>query len=316
MDAPLRLSVIVCTWNRAKLLAGALASIDRSDLPPSLAWEVIVVDNNSSDETKAVCDDFARRNPQRYRYLFEKRQGKSFALNTGIAAARGEILAFTDDDVTVDGQWLSEILKIFESFPCIGVGGKIVERWTQDKPNWLSFEGRYKLMSVTGGYDRGDQPHPLTSAPFGANFSLRREAFQKYGDFRTDLGLAGTTRIGAEDTEFGWRMLRAGETLIYAPKAIVFHPVAPEKINKRYFMEWYYALGKAKARIERVPPGSVRYFGIPRYLLRACIPDLLLWLTSVTERRRFFYRLQFLNAWGRLMEEKRLWQSDQQVSSR
>src|ERR1700722_16738649 len=99
-------SVIICTYNRCKSLATALESVAASKLPDSMDWEVLVIDNNSSDKTSEVAQGFCQRFPNRFRYFFEPRQGKSFALNTGIQAARGEVLAFTDDDVIVEPTWL------------------------------------------------------------------------------------------------------------------------------------------------------------------------------------------------------------------
>ena len=104
VEAP-KISVLVCTYNRCQNLGGAIESIAAQSLPPSLQWEIVVVDNNSSDQTRQVVEDFGRRCPGHFRYLFEPRQGKSHALNTGIKEARGDIIAFIDDDVTVEPMW-------------------------------------------------------------------------------------------------------------------------------------------------------------------------------------------------------------------
>src|SRR5580658_10275907 len=119
----MKLSVIICTWNRAVLLRETLNSLGKTELPQDIDWEILIVDNNSTDETSEVCQEFVGQNPSRYRYIIEKRQGKSFALNTGIENARGKILSFTDDDVTVDAVWLAETIRMFESTPCAGVSG-------------------------------------------------------------------------------------------------------------------------------------------------------------------------------------------------
>src|SRR5438445_13640762 len=118
------LSVILCTWNRAGNLAEALASIDACVVDPEIQWEVLVVDNNSTDETRAISESFIQKNPRRFRYLFERRQGKSFALNSGIEKAEGKIIAFTDDDLTVDANWITEIIELFRTQNCAGIGGK------------------------------------------------------------------------------------------------------------------------------------------------------------------------------------------------
>ena len=145
-DYAMQLSVIICTWNRAELLREALNSLGKTELPQGIDWEVLIVDNNSTDETSEVCKEFVGQNPSRYRYIIEKRQGKSFALNTGIENAKGKILSFTDDDVTVDSVWLAETIRMFESTPCAGVSGKIVPVWNSPKPAWLTTDGPYRLL--------------------------------------------------------------------------------------------------------------------------------------------------------------------------
>src|SRR5713226_1139241 len=107
------LTVIICTWNRAKSLAVVLNSLEASQVPEGLTWEVLIVDNNSKDETRAVCESFIAKNPRRFRYLFHVTQGKTNALNAGIREAYSEILALTDDDLTVDPHWVAEIHKAF-----------------------------------------------------------------------------------------------------------------------------------------------------------------------------------------------------------
>ena len=143
------LSVIICTWNRAEYLRQALASLQECRLPAGVEWEVVIVDNNSTDETSAVCQQFLRQDPQRYRCIVEKRQGKSFALNTGVENATGRILAFTDDDVIVDPSWLAETLRVFETHQCVGAGGKVVPLWNSHKPSWCISEGS---LPTSAGY--------------------------------------------------------------------------------------------------------------------------------------------------------------------
>jgi len=303
----MRLSVIICTWNRAELLYETLNSLEKSELPHDTEWEVIIVDNNSTDETAAVCQQFLRENPRRYRYIVEKRQGKSFALNAGIQDARGRILSFTDDDVIIDPAWLAETIRMFESSPCIGIAGKIVPLWNSKKPAWLTSEGPYKLLPAIVSYDLGEYPCEIKAPALGANLSIRKEAFEKYGLFRTDLGPTEGSEIRGEDNELCWRLLHAGERLMYAPKAIVFHPVDIRRIDKRYFQAWYDGMGQSQPRIERAPESAVRYFGFPRYMFRWYLRDLVLWVTSLTPKRRFYYKLQFCATKGQMKEERRLW---------
>jgi glucosyl-dolichyl phosphate glucuronosyltransferase len=307
----MELSVIICTWNRAESLRRTLRSLQGCHLPAGRNWEVVIVDNNSTDETGVVCREFLAQEPERYRYIVEKRQGKSFALNAGIQSAAGGILAFTDDDVVIDPAWLVETLRAFETQNCTGVGGKIIPLWESNKPSWFISEGPYKLLPAIVSYSLGEDGCEIRAPALGANLSIRKEAFTKYGMFRTDLGPTTGSEIRGEDNELCWRLLRAGERLWYAPKAIVFHPVEERRIDKRYFKAWYYGMGQSRPRIERPPEGATRYFGFPRYMLRWYFRDLFLWLTSVTPKRRFYYKLQFSATTGQLTEERRIWRRQQ-----
>lgn len=105
----MNITVILCTYNRCESLAKALESAAALRLPESVEWEVLVVDNNSTDQTREVVEAFCRRHTGRFRYLFERQQGKSYALNAGIREAGGNVLAFTDEDVTVEPPWLKNL---------------------------------------------------------------------------------------------------------------------------------------------------------------------------------------------------------------
>src|SRR5262245_27749696 len=118
------ISVIVCTFNRATRLALALRALARVSVPDGLAWELIIVDNNSTDETARIVREFAALSGLRVRYLFETRQGLSFARNTGIASAEGRIIALTDDDVLVEPNWIASIHQAFAEHEVACVGGK------------------------------------------------------------------------------------------------------------------------------------------------------------------------------------------------
>src|ERR1700690_361651 len=106
---PMDLSVVICTYNRSESLANTLRSLSVQLLPDTLQWEVLVLDNNSRDKTRAVVEEFCREFPGRFRYVLEARQGKSHALNSGIREACGDIVAFTDDDVLLEPSWLHNL---------------------------------------------------------------------------------------------------------------------------------------------------------------------------------------------------------------
>jgi GT2 family glycosyltransferase len=234
-------------------------------------------------------------------YIFEPRQGKSHALNAALRQARGQILVFTDDDVVVDKNWLVRVKDAFEHYDCIGVGGKIVPIWDCPRPPWLVLEGPYKLNAAIVNFDLGDAAQRITmkTLPFGANLALRRTAFEKYGVFRTDLGPQPQSLMVGEETEFCRRLLRSGENLMYIPDAIIYHPVEVIRTRKAYFQRWYFDFGRGVIREWGVPETAVRYFGVPRYLLRSLAEEVLHWLFTFNPQRRFYYKLQ---VWQRLGE--------------
>jgi glucosyl-dolichyl phosphate glucuronosyltransferase len=304
----MNISVIVCTYNRSVSLAKALESLAASNLAPTLEWEILVVDNNSKDRTREVVDGFSRMHPERFRYLFESAQGKSHALNTAIRESRGEVLVFVDDDVTVEPNWLNNLTSIFGNAEWAGAGGKILPPPDFSPPRWLALDGPYNMGGVLcAQFDLGNLPGELKEPPYGTNMAFRREVFEKYGTFRTDLGPRPGSELRNEDTEFGRRVLAGGGKLYYAPSAIVYHSIAPERTRKGFFLAWWFAYGRAFKREEGLP--TTRVFGIPRYyftppsiLLRTLLPQLARWLCATDPHERF--RLQ-CTAWltaGTLVE--------------
>jgi glycosyltransferase involved in cell wall biosynthesis len=313
MKSPI-ISIILCTYNRAELLERSLASLAQQALPRDSGLEILVIDNNSSDHTARVVEGFMARHSEWFRYFSEKRQGKSFALNTGIQKARGEILAFTDDDVTFDPNWLLELVKPFERTDCLGVGGKVVPVWTVEKPDWLQLEGPYRLMSAIVRYDYGNEVRILKAPLFGANMAFRRSAFQKFGLFRTDLGPKAGSEIRGEDTEFSRRLINAGETLIYAPQSVVYHPVEKHRTEKGFFLAWYYDYGRASIRKKGIPPDTVCYFGVPRYYLLRSLPlSVLKWALTPFPTRRFYYKLNTYLTLGGITESFGVWRQGRKI---
>jgi glycosyltransferase involved in cell wall biosynthesis len=287
---PPRVSVVICTYNRVSGLGTVLDDLAGQRGIGELAWEVLVVDNNSSDGTRAEVERWIDRGTLPLRYLFEGVQGKSHALNRGIAEARGSILVFTDDDVRILPEWLVEILRPFEDPACMGVAGAVEPDWPARPPRWVSAEPPYRMMAAIVQYS---QPAAGTTRvpPIGANAAWRREVFERHGGFRSELGPAGAGSPLGEDTELGLRMIAAGEEVRFAPAARIRHPVAEERLTRRYFLAWYYDSG----RFEPFRPGRpqvVMVGGVPRYLYRELLSVGLKWVTAIDPRRRFFYKLR------------------------
>lgn len=290
------ITVILCKYNRCKALANALGSIAASALPELVEWEVLVVDNSSSDQTRAVVEDFCRRHPRRFRYLFEPRQGKSYALNAAIREAKGSVLAFIDDDVTVEPTWLQNLTKVLYDAEWAGAGGRTLPDRIFSSPRWLAHEGRSALAPLAI-FDRGPHAGELTEAPWGNNMAYRKQMFEKYGGFRVDLGprpgSLGSQK--SEDSEFGCRLLAAGERLRYEPSAVVYHAVPEIRVQKKYFLAWWFDKARADVRAFGTPK-EIKWHvaGIPFYLFRRLVVWTLRWMGSVIPSHRFSNKL---NVW-------------------
>ena len=290
----MKISVILCTYNRSASLGKALESVAASTLPSSIDWEVLVIDNNSRDQTREVVKSFCDRYPHRFRYAFEPQPGKSNALNRGIREARGSVLAFTDDDVTVEPTWLQNLTAGLDSGEWSGAGGRVRPARSFEAPHWLPLEGPHNMGGILAIFDLGETPRQLDRPPIGNNMAFRKEMFEKYGCFRSDLGPRPGSEIRDEDTELGRRLLAAGERLRYEPSAVIYHDVPEKRLEKRYFLTYWFDTGRTMIRtIERRPD----IMGIPRLHLSLVKHALVLfpahaikWLLNSSPRDRFYWK--------------------------
>ncbi len=299
----MNLSVVICTFDRSESLAKALASLSAQLLPDSVEWEVLVVDNNSRDKTREVAEDFCRQCPGRFRYVFEPRQGKSYALNRGIREARGDIVAFTDDDVTLEPVWLHNLTAGLYSGEWAGAGGRTLPEPGFVPPGWLALEKRYALAPLAI-FDLGSQAHELKESPFGNNMAFRKTVLEKYCGFRADLGpRAGSSRPQkSEDSEFGTRLLLAGERFRYEPAAIVYHCVPQERIEKEYFLKWWFDKARSDIQAFGIPDPKWCVAGIPARLFRRLAVWTLRWMAAVESSRRFDCKLKVWTLIGQIRE--------------
>lgn len=297
------ISVVLGTYNRATSLNLTLQSCRSLLCPASLAWELLVVDNNSTDATREVVESFAATAVFPVRYIFEKRQGRSAALNAGIAEAQGDIIVFTDDDVLLHCDWLANLKRTFDDNDCASVAGRVVPQWNHPKPDWLVMEDQYAVTR----FDVGDEFKEIRIPPLGANSAFRKEVFGKYGLFRLDLGVRGSEHtITCDDTEFGERLIRAGEKIVYCPTAIVYHPVNPNRTTKKYFLSWYYYNGVSLTRTEGLPNEGIFWFGVPRWFFRELLINFAKWMITLPGNRRFYRKLRTYRSVGNIVESYRL----------
>jgi GT2 family glycosyltransferase len=267
-----------------------------------------VVDNNSNDQTHEVVEDFSCRHPGRFRYLFEPKPGKSHALNAGIREAHGDILAFIDDDVIVERNWLRNLTAALDGNAWAGAGGRILPEKTFSHPPWLPLDGPNNMAGILALFDLGAEPVELDQAPFGTNMAFRKEMFEKHGGFRVDLGPRPGSELRNEDTEFGRRLLTAGERLRYEPSAVVYHGVPEYRLTREYFLRFCFDLGRAAIRETGKRPDI---WGISRHFLTSLkIATLLLgrtvrWMWSCWNPQLRFYRKAM--AWGTVGQIVEVW---------
>jgi glycosyltransferase involved in cell wall biosynthesis len=298
----MKISVILCTYNRSRLLQKALDGLARQALPEPDELEFLVVDNNSSDQTHDVVKDFCQRHPHGFRYLFEAQQGLSHARNKGIGESRGDALVFLDDDVTIAPMWLQHLTAPLRDARYAGAAGRVLPDWDCPPPRWLPIHARYALAPFAI-FDLGPKAGKLLEPPFGASMAYRKEAFARYGHFRTDLGRSGTGMLSNEDTEFGRRLLKAGELLYYEPSAVVYHPVSKERLQKSYLLKWWFGKGRSDIR-EIGPHAGTRFFlrGVPLYLFRNLARWTAGWILALDSRERFQNKLNVWNNLGKIVE--------------
>lgn len=241
----LDLSIVICTYNRAQSLRETLESLRNQVVPKGVEYEVLVVDNNSVDETKQTVErvNFSGARKIEIRYFFEPRQGVAYARNRGIANAKGEIIAFLDDDVLADEGWIDALWQCFQETDAVAVAGRVERLWQCEQPSWLTEEISAPLIKQDLGTARTRWEH-RNRHMVGANVGFRRSVFEKVGLFRKELGRKGDRLIGGEDREIFQRLFERGIPIYYEPKALVFHKVEKERVSQGYMRRWFWEVGK------------------------------------------------------------------------
>ena len=304
------ISIILCTYNRASRLPEVLESLAALKTGNELSHEILVVDNNSSDNTKDVIESVRAVYPGLIRYVFESRQGLSWARNKGIEEALGGLIAFTDDDVIVDQNWLRALAIASTTYPHAGFGGRVLPKWDFSPPSWFIGSGPFKMTKggAVVGHDLGDMPLEYKmgmQTPVGANMIFRRELFKCHGLFRIDLGKTGKRVFFGEDAEFYGRLLRAGEKLLYLPQAIIYHPVDSARMTKSNFKISYFNIGRSIGRRWNYPKGTVCYLGVPGHLIRKFMVQVLKCVARLgcgQYQKAFFHKLESYWLLGQIVE--------------
>ena len=281
------ISVVVSTYNRSSLLATTLNSLfEQRDFPGR--YEVIVVDNNSSDDTAEVVRRYAGSNNPDLVYVFEPRQGVSHARNTGIANSRAPIVAFVDDDVWVARNWLASIRREFDANPdVVCIGGKVLPQWDAPPPNWLTREH----WSPIALQDYGDQPVEIDGTNqlclLTANIAFRKRIFAEIGRFDPALQRIYEEPGSTEDAELLERLWSIGGKCRYSPDIIATTAVPANRMTRAYHRRWHAGHGRffAMMRSKEFEKSSSRLFDIPSHLLRQAFDDACSW-----SKNQIFFR--------------------------
>jgi glycosyltransferase involved in cell wall biosynthesis len=322
-------TILICTYNRARLLRETLAAIRALKAPARCDVEVIIVDNNSTDNTALVIEEAARTHRVPIIGLREPAQGKSFALNRGLEAARGDIVALTDDDVWPDEQWLSRIVEDFRGRDVTFVFGKVLPRWGRLPPPEMLTPRAQDIWGPLAIVDYGDAPMeylgdtPGQRLPIGANLAFSRAALVTAGGWRTDLGKVNNTLISGEDHEIFMRLRRYDLYRgYYDPEITVRHFVPGARLTRAYFRRWFFWHGKTHAlMLDALNPNLdmayvPRIAGVPRYLYRQTFGQCWQFLRAVIRQDAMDVlteELRTLQCAGTLVECWRQWKSPRAV---
>ena len=320
-DGHADITVLICTWNRATLLGETLDSLADMTMPSGLRWEVVIVDNNSTDDTRAVADGRARQFPAPVHYVFERNQGKSAAMNAGLGVSSAPLVAFIDDDVRVGRGWLASVCDVFRAHPEASyAGGPVDPIWERPCPSWFSATGTI-LWGTLAILDYGADPFVFEErrkVPLGANFAVRRALVDRIGAFDPQLGRNGARALlGQELPEFFARARAAGARGLYVPDMRVRHHVPARRLQPSYFRRWWYGKGISRARMEALHPVTelgldlrrvATVGGIPRFLIGSALRDARRWIAAALRGDRggrFAAETQLCYFFGQLRERLR-----------
>ncbi|WP_247237233.1 glycosyltransferase family 2 protein [Telluribacter sp. SYSU D00476] len=233
-------SIIICTYNRATFLKETIDSI-LLHLTDQTKYELLIVDNNSTDTTAEVVKQYLH--VPIIRYVFEQNQGLSYARNRGIKEARYPIIVFVDDDIDIDPNYLSVLDKLYSDPSVQIVGGKVLP-YKSRVPEWLP-KKYYYLASV---YDMGDTP-AFVPKLMGANHTFRKEVADKVGDYNVNIGPLGDFKLGGDENDFLLRAQNKGYRLLYHPDLIVHHKIQ-NRFNREFILKYSYNIGATEANID------------------------------------------------------------------
>ncbi len=281
----MRLDVVIPTYNRQQSLSRTLCSFQRARVPKGLIVGITVVDNNSSDNTRLEVERWKERVPG-VSYVYENRQGRSFALNAGIDATSGDLIGFIDDDEEIEESWYETVYDAFTTRDVDFIGGPYIPKWEIEPPKWLP----KKYCGVIGDIQLGEEIVPFDkSYPgilMGGNAVLTRTILNRVGLYMTSVSRKGKKLLAGEDEDMYQRLLMARAKGLYLPHLRILHHIPAERLTKRYFRRWCFWRGVSSGVLDRERPAEVTYlFGVPRYLYGAAARGMVRNVVTVFSRK-------------------------------
>jgi len=263
------ISIIICSYNRSMNLPECFSCLENQEITDPIQWEVLLVDNNSTDKTKDVTENFISKSTLNIRYLFESQQGLSAARNKGISESESTYLIFIDDDIRVTQNWLQSIYSTFKQFDCDAVGGRIHIESPEKLPKWISPD----MYGFLGHQDFGTSLHQIDGikeSPFGGNMAIQRRVFNLIGNFDVNMGRKGEgfkkeEIFKGEETDFFNRLVAAAGIFYYHPDALVFHKILPHQLKKGFFLSLHNNSGILQAKSDTTTYKR-EFLGVPLFI--------------------------------------------------
>ena len=272
------ISIVVCTFNRAGVLRKMLDSFLLQKHLNDIEHELLIVDNNSDDNTAAVAHEFSSKG--KVNYFLERNQGLSFARNRGIAESRGEFVSFLDDDVLVQEHWLVRLKACFEETNADVIGGKVALRFETPPERW--FDGLFrKCLSEV---DLGASRQVLTDGDllYGANLSFQKKTLESVGHFETNAGRRGDGLMSGEETELIRRVIARAGIVVYDPEVFVEHLIGAKRLQWQYFVSRARGDGLTREFLDPKASTSLQFLRV----CKATMGFLKVWLIKATRSLR------------------------------
>jgi len=266
----MNVTVAICTWNRAKLLDQTLAAMCNLTVPVGVKWELLVVNNRCTDDTDSVIARHQMRLP--LRRLFEPEPGLSNARNCAVAAAQGDLMLWTDDDVLIERDWLEAYVAAASKWPDAGYFGGRIEPWYESSPpKWI--QPNISLLQgllVIRDLGSSERPFCVEEQPWGANMAFRLEILRRH-PFDPNLGRKGSESMLGEETVLIRHLKADGVQGIWVPSAKVRHYIPRERVSRRYLWSYNHGIGRTDVRMGESSEPVANWGGVPRWAIRRAL---------------------------------------------